>query len=377
MVCLNCHGNSQGSTAALKYNAHASGKKSILQDAGYDVVNPNNYCYNCHNAASTDPNKSSKDIAGELAKTSRHTTAKCFDCHGDENNAVGSMHDLKAGSQTAGSALIAKNISNATGKSMTWSATNWGGATATADLSASTVSAEYQVCFKCHAATGTGIAPAVPGAGTAAASLTNLALEFNPNNASRHPVGTPLASGMRLTSSKVKSPWAPGSVMTCSDCHATDTAASKGPHGSSVKWMLAGTNKAWPYTTTAGNGASTGTLFLMSTYNTNNGTAKGLFCLNCHQLTGTNSFHSSGDITGGEHGNSSSVAACAVCHIRVPHGGKVSRLRATTNAPARFAPNGNGATRPFSSWGAPGAAVSGGFRTSCTTRHSSGGTEAW
>jgi hypothetical protein len=383
MVCLNCHGNSAGATAALKYNAHVSATPKLLQDAGYDVVNPNTYCYNCHNAASTDPNKSSKDIAGELAKTSRHTTAKCFDCHGDEANSTDSMHSLRAGSQTAGSGLIANNISNATGKKMTWSATNWGGATASVNLASNTASAEYQICFKCHAATGTGIVPAVPGAGTAAASLTNLALEFNPNNASRHPVGTALVASNRLTAAKLTGGWAPGSVMTCSDCHATDTAASKGPHGSSVKWMLAGTNKAWPYTTTAGNGASTGTLFTVATYNTNNGTANGLFCRNCHTVTGSNNWHSYGDVTGGQHGNNA-IMACASCHVRVPHGGKISRLLQTTNAPARYRSNGSTATSSFDFWGTATTNIKGSsfssanFNSSCGTHNSGGvGGEAW
>ncbi len=383
MVCLNCHGNSAGVTTALKYNAHVSATPKLLQDAGYDVINPNTYCYNCHNAASTDPNKSSKDIAGELAKTSRHTTAKCFDCHGDEANSTDSMHSLRAGSQSAGSGVIANNISNATGKKMTWSATNWGGASASVNLASNTASAEYQICFKCHAATGTGTTPAVPGAGTAAASLTNLALEFNPNNASRHPVGSALAASNRLTAAKLTGGWAPGGVMTCSDCHATDTAASKGPHGSSVKWMLAGTNKAWPYTTTAGNGASTGTLFTVATYNTNNGTANGLFCRNCHTITASNNWHANGDVTGGEHGGNA-IMACASCHVRVPHGGKVSRLLQTVNAPARYRSNGSTATSSFDFWGTSSTNIKGSsfssanFNSSCSQHNSGGvGGEAW
>ncbi|MEI6208005.1 MAG: IPT/TIG domain-containing protein [Desulfuromonadales bacterium] len=380
MVCMNCHGNSAGATTALKYNAHVSATPKLLQDAGYDVINPNTYCYNCHNAASTDPNKSSKDISGELAKAYKHTTAKCFDCHGDEANSLDSMHSLRAGSQTAGSGLIANNISNATGKKMTWSAANWGGATASVNLASNTATAEYQICFKCHATTGTGTTPAVPGAGAAAASLTNLALEFNPNNASRHPVGSALSASNRLTSGKLTGGWAPGSVMTCSDCHATDTAASKGPHGSSVKWMLAGTNKAWPYTTTAGNGASTGTLFTVATYNTNNGTANGLFCRNCHTITASNNWHSNGDVTGGQHG-SNAIMACASCHVRVPHGGKVSRLLQTTNAPARYKSDGNGATARFTHWGSSTVNIKGSsFASSnfgCASQHSSTGGETW
>jgi len=392
MVCFNCHGNSKGVdglTTNPKYNAHASGAKHMLQDAGYDVLNPNNYCFNCHNAASTDPNKSTKDIAGEMAKTYKHTTAKCFDCHGDEANSLDSMHSMKAGSQTAGSGVIAKNLSNATGRSLTWSATNWGGATASASLASNTVTAEFQICIKCHAAVGTGTTPDVPGAGTAAASLTNLALDFNPNNASGHPVVTGLnnypnsVAPKALTAAKMKAPWNVNlgtQTMTCSDCHATDTAASKGPHGSSVKWMLAGTNKAWPYTTTANNGGSTGTLFRVATYNTNIGTANGLFCLNCHVVTASNNWHAYSDVSGGEHGGDT-IMACVSCHIRIPHGGKISRLLQTTNAPARYRSNGSTAASNWDYWGGAGgiknsAFSNANFNSSCS-RHNSGTGEAW
>jgi len=394
MVCFNCHGNSNGvdgSTTNPKYNGHASGNKHGLQDKAYDVVNPNSYCFNCHNASSTDPNKSAKNISGQFALANKHVTAKCFDCHGDENNSLDSLHSLKSGSQTAGSGVIANNISNATGRSLTWSITSWGGATASANLASNTVSGEYQVCFKCHAATGTGTKPDVPGAGTAAASLTNLALEFNPNNASGHPVVTGLnnypnsAAPKALVSAKMKAPWNVNlgtQVMACSDCHATDSAASKGPHGSSVKWMLAGTNKAWPYTTAAGNGGSAGTLRSMGNYNTGDGTKDGLFCLNCHVVTGTNSFHTQIANFSDEHSSTSGPAMCANCHIRVPHGGKMARLLQTTNAPARYKADGNATTPMFASFGhtgvpVKGAAYSGNFMSGSCSHHSTSGGEAW
>jgi hypothetical protein len=100
--------------------------------------------------------------------------------------------------------------------------------------------------------------------------------------------------------------------------------------------MLAGTNKAWPYTTAAGNGGSTGTFWTYSARATNAGTDNGLFCNNCHVLNGT------------EHTRSDHNVACMNCHIRVPHGGKVSRLLAATgasypgNMPARYSGNGSG-----------------------------------
>lgn len=394
MVCFNCHGNSKGvdgSTANPKYNGHASGTGHMLQDGAYNVANPNTYCSNCHNGSSSDPNRSSKNIAGQLALANKHVTARCFDCHGDENNSLDSLHSIKAGSQTPGSGMIANNIANATGRKLTWSATSWGGATGSTALASNTVSAEYQVCFKCHAATGTGTTPDVNNATyTGAGSLTNLALEFNPNNGSRHPVGTPLPAGQQLTAARLAGGWSPGDVMTCSDCHATDSAAAKGPHGSSVRWMLTGTNKAWPYTAASANGTGSGTYFRLASYNTNLGGVNGLFCMNCHTVrptTGGNAWHINGDTAGGEHGGDN-IMACASCHIRVPHGGKIARLLLTTNAPNRYRGNGNGGyaggTNTFDSWGpntTPGSVrgtsvSSSNFNSSCT-RHNSATGEAW
>ncbi len=127
--------------------------------------------------------------------------------------------------------------------------------------------------------------------------------------------------------------------MTCTDCHATNTADKNGPHGSSIKWMLKGANKAWPYTTAANNGTSGTTNFrTLSNRSTNSGTDNGLFCLNCHPSTNANNVHGKG---------SHSYRSCVECHIRVPHGGKVARLMnatgtATSNLPARYWPNGSG-----------------------------------
>ena len=253
-----------------------------------------------------------------------------------------------------------------------------------------TASQELQICFKCHAGTNSSTGGGLITAPTAAAAFTDLSLEFNPNIKSGHPIITGLnnypnsLAPKALTAAKMKAPWNVNvgtQVMTCSDCHVTDTAASKGPHGSAVKWMLSGTNKAWPYTTTAGNGTSTGTLFTVATYSTNNGTANGLFCLNCHTVTASNNWHSSGDVSGGQHG-SNAIMACASCHVRIPHGGKISRLLQTTNAPARYKSNGNGATSSFNGWGPTTGTVKGStvssanFKASCGT-HSGTGGEAW
>lgn len=241
---------------------------------------------------------------------------------------------------------------------------------------------EYQICFKCHSNANPNLAT---WGGSGAAAWTDLALEFNPNNASRHPIGTPLAAGSQLTAARLTGGWTPGMVMNCSDCHATDSTASKGPHGSTVKWMLAGANKAWPYTAAAQNGGGTGTMFTLATYNSNAGTNNGLFCLNCHTVspaTGANGWHTNANVASSRHYQTQAIASCAACHIRVPHGGKISRLLQTTNAPVRYRSNGSSGTPSFTKWGSAtvnikGTSMNSSYFGSSCSEHSGTGGEAW
>lgn len=155
---------------------------------------------------------------------------------------------------------------------------------------------------------------------------------------------------------------ATGQTMMCSDCHSNDqisTAAAQGPHGSAVKWMLKGRNRAWPGSSAASNGAGYDGTPLYSVHylyggnyarrNDNDGTANGLFCLNCHSTVG---FSKGGDGMQAV-GNPSNVhilhnGPCIQCHVMVPHGSKYSRLIGDQDAdtygnwmPVRYAYNNN------------------------------------
>jgi hypothetical protein len=132
--------------------------------------------------------------------------------------------------------------------------------------------------------------------------------------------------------------------------------------------MLTGTDKNWPYTTTGGNGISTGT-FISNNRSAPNGVA--VFCKNCHDLSATN-VHTE---------TSAHNIACVNCHIRVPHGGKVSRLISTTNVYARYRPDGAaGGTNPsvtsFTK-AAPNGYQESNCQAGCTTKHNSAATESW
>jgi len=159
---------------------------------------------------------------------------------------------------------------------------------------------------------------------------TDLAQEFNPNNASGHPVVVGLGSygaaniaPKALTTGQMKAPWTTVGTQTmmCSDCHNTDAAspAAQGPHGSATQFMLRGPVTLWP---------PTGNFDGATLYNTT-------FCANCHTYTATNRAH---DKHRGE------AVTCYNCHILVPHGGKLGRLIGDGNSatfPARYAYQGN------------------------------------
>jgi hypothetical protein len=155
---------------------------------------------------------------------------------------------------------------------------------------------------------------------------------------------------------------ATGHAMMCSDCHSNDTinsTAAQGPHGSAVKWMLKGRNRAWPTLSASENGTGTGTLRVIGQDSTHrsisDGTSNGLFCLNCHSTT---SFTK--DVNGREsqatvHAIHSWALgpACIRCHIIVPHGGKLSRLigDGDSTMPSRYAFNNDTANTWVTSYG--------------------------
>jgi hypothetical protein len=167
-----------------------------------------------------------------------------------------------------------------------------------------------------------------------AARWTNVGLEFNPNNVSFHPVVQPLPIQRQLTSSALTGGWAPGEVMSCSDCHGRDTSTSataQGPHGSTVKWLLTGKYQNWPFTSAAANGTASGGTLLIGTGSTTYPSAN--FCFNCHTWKDGGLAHTKA---------SAHQVSCVNCHIRVPHGGKVPRLLTGANVPGRYKPDGSG-----------------------------------
>ncbi|GFO60521.1 hypothetical protein GMST_28460 [Geomonas silvestris] len=316
-----------------------------------------------------------------LADVSAAKHVECADCHNAHQARPGSNGQGVANGNLGSPALIgAMGVQVPASWPANWTAPAQSAYGALTQKSAAGF--EWQVCFKCHSGANANV---TAWGGTGAAAWTDLGLAFNPNNKSAHPVVVSLnnqvgSTGTKaLAASQMVAPWknVGTQTMTCSDCHATDsTGGSLGPHGSGVKWMLSGTNKAWPYTDAANNGTSSGSFFTISNQGTGSG-SKGLFCKNCHDCSSTGHGNVIGrsDHTG---------AACVNCHIRVPHGGKVSRLMTTHTAglPARFAPDGNGGsftgiTGFTKANGVSSYSENGSCKTDCGHHSGSTGSETW
>ena len=85
---------------------------------------------------------------------------------------------------------------------------------------------EYELCFKCHSSWT-----------TQPAGQDDMALLFNPNNPSYHPVEA-LGKNTNIRVEAFVSPWTATSRVYCGDCHGSDDGAVAGPHGSTHAGLL-------------------------------------------------------------------------------------------------------------------------------------------
>lgn len=320
-LCRNCHNKpywagSDHATSSKTWNGSGTNPWPHTSNSPQNVAN--NACENCHrphtapgrkqllNSATEEINclvchsgtVASKNIQSELNKVSHHgvgsylnvhdaaepnlmisTHVECQDCH-NPHSANG-----MAGS-APGSTPIALpgSLSNVRGIDI--------GGTAV-----SQVTAEYQICLRCHGDSNSGT-PAVrtPRVITQA----NTRLEFQTSNPSYHPIA---GAGRSSRVPSLLAPWTVASQMNCSDCHNNDTGpntgggSSNGPHGSNNPLLL---ERAY-----------------VVADNTTESAANYALCYKCHSRTsilgtGTNSFK--------EHNKHivSERTPCNVCHD--PHG---------------------------------------------------------
>jgi len=210
-----------------------------------------------------------------------------------------------------------------------------------------TATREYQICFKCHSDYNEAYNPGTGSAGMNSTfswndsgtdgtveEWTNVALEFNPNNPSYHPVVAPLGNDQDWLDSHMKSEWlVENQTMMCSDCHRAlgDSPAAYGPHGSSVKHILRG---YWPTDSAAGDPKGT-------YYSLKNRSDTNMLCAQCHNM---NNFTAWTTAHTGQHVSGRRDYRCIDCHLLVPHGGNLPGLVGDGSAalrdsemPARYA----------------------------------------
>jgi hypothetical protein len=181
---------------------------------------------------------------------------------------------------------------------------------------------EYQICFKCHSyyAGGEGYSP-------------DIALHFNPNNLSAHPVvvtqnnqtGSYNNPRKGLYEEEMLDPWKANignQTMYCSDCHGNNaygTNDPQGPHGGKNSllsdFMRNGQRYYWPGGTADGNWSLYHIRYDLENWQTR------LLCAACHRIWISNSAHAQSS-----HYTSLEIGRCTNCHRTRIHGWKHSRL---------------------------------------------------
>lgn len=86
--------------------------------------------------------------------------------------------------------------------------------------------AEYQVCFKCHSSWT-----------SQPAGQSDMAVKFNSNNPSYHPVEA-VGKNTNVNPNSFVNGWTGTRVMYCTDCHTSEDASVRGPHGSQYRYLL-------------------------------------------------------------------------------------------------------------------------------------------
>lgn len=250
-ACENCH------------QPHASlGGELLLKQDGESGV-----CLVCHNGNVAQSNLQTllttypyKHPISEPANAGRHTIARqldgkvrenqsnlanrhaeCADCHNPHAVSAGTSPDMP----NPTSNLASNVLKGVWGVEPVWPG-NWTPVTTYTQVQ--DIQYQYQLCMKCHSYYAFGNTPPVDPYGKITGGInTDQALEFNPNNASYHPVvakgknpyilgssyAVPKTTGTSYAAGSLINGMTPNSTMTCADCHSAQppgVAAPKGPH---------------------------------------------------------------------------------------------------------------------------------------------------
>lgn len=221
--CTNCHqphGWPDTANTAKDYS-------SLLVDREESL------CYTCHDGAPV-----VKNVRAQFQKTYRHPVeaysgrhdpaeggtatayggvnrhAECVDCH--------NAHQARGDAATP----VAPAVSNRNRVVGGVAVTNGAAGTAPAFSYTASAANEYQICFKCHSSWT-----------TQPVGQPNLAVKFNPNNPSYHPVEA-AGKNLNIDANAFVNGWAATRTMYCADCHSSDDASVRGPHGSANAHIL-------------------------------------------------------------------------------------------------------------------------------------------
>lgn len=255
-ACENCH------------RPHTAGGGQRLRNYAAEESN----CFPCHNG-----NVAAKNIQAEFSKASRHRVAsytgthdptepastatahvECVDCH--------NPHAAYASSPPAGSVPGGSTPPALAGSQVGVRGINING------TEVNPASAEYEICFRCHADGAANIpTPSV----ARVIAQNNKRLEFQPTNPSFHPIA---GAGRSATVPSLIAPWTTSSRVRCTDCHNNNA----GPYSSGTPAAPTGTGPNGPH-------GSTYPLLLERNYTTasfspESATAYAL-CYKCHSQT--------------------------------------------------------------------------------------------
>ena len=314
-VCFGCH-----STAGPGTSVQPAFSKNLNSATRY-LSHPVN--------GTNDVHRLGESSGSSFGGGNRHI--ECEDCHEPHNAGRGS---------SAAPALQAE-MTGISGVDPVW--TGPGGPASYTWLTSAT--REYQVCFKCHSSFTTlpayapdgwngsayvanGLRKLTSGNAQQVLDSRNLAKEFNPYQASFHPVAAQ-GRNTNIPAGSFVSGWNQNSLVYCTDCHtnADPNAGGSGPHGSPLLHLLNGGSN---YSTVMQNAAPK----VPSTQ----------ICFTCHNyatyVTGQNQFthfrlHS-------QHMNNDWGTTCYTCHDS--HGSEQLHLINIDASVATFLNNRNSQT---------------------------------
>ena len=173
------------------------------------------------------PGESTPEAFGRTPVNLRH--AECVDCHNPHTTRTDGL-----GQPTANNAPVStlgvsrvKVLNGAAGTAPTYTFLP-------ASDTTTTPVAEYQLCFKCHS-----------GWTTAPVGQTDFGKVLNTNNPSFHPIEGP-GTNTNISALSFVNGWTATSTMHCSDCHGSDFALTRGPHGSVNPYLLRAPYNATP-----------------------------------------------------------------------------------------------------------------------------------